>query len=131
MSGAYRKPIVYRIVGLMASMLVLSSTVYSEQLPIKTYTTADGLANNVVNRVVRDSRGFLWFCTREGLSRFDGYSFTNCGIEQGLPSAIVNDLLETREGVYWVATAGGLCRFDPLGKPQAGINSAGERNAPG
>src|SRR5262244_874248 len=92
-------------------------TALAERLPIKNYTTADGLAHNVVNRVVRDSRGFLWFCTREGLSRFDGYSFSNYGIAQGLPSAIVTDLLETREGTYWVATAGGLCRFNPLGRP--------------
>src|SRR6185503_5389913 len=104
-----------------------SADVHAEHLPIKTYTTADGLAHNVVNRVVRDSRGFLWFCTREGLSRFDGYSFTNYGIEEGLPSAIVNDLLETREGVYWVATGGGLCRFNPLGKPHASLNNASER----
>jgi ligand-binding sensor domain-containing protein/two-component sensor histidine kinase len=101
----------------------------AERLPVKSYTTADGLGHNVVNRVVRDSRGFLWFCTREGLSRFDGYSFTNYGIEQGLPSAIVNDLVETREGQYWVATASGLCRFNPLGRPQASINSASERTA--
>ena len=71
------------------------------------FTTAGGLAHNVVNRVVRDSLAFLWFCNREGLSRFDGYSFTKNGIQQGLPSAMVNDLFETREGVYWVATAGG------------------------
>jgi len=109
-----------RTLGLL---LAVSSGAAAEHLPIKTYTTADGLAHNVVNRIVRDSRGFLWFCTREGLSRFDGYSFTNYGIEQGLPSAIVNDLVETREGAYWVATAGGLCRFNPLGKPQAIVNN--------
>jgi ligand-binding sensor domain-containing protein/signal transduction histidine kinase len=130
MADGKRKVLANRILWALGLLLVVSQVTKAEQLPIKTYTTADGLAHNVVNRVVRDSRGFLWFCTREGLSRFDGYSFTNCGVEQGLPSAIVNDLLETREGVYWVATAGGLCRFNPLGKPEASTNNAGERNAP-
>lgn len=105
-----------RMLGWLALVCVAAS---AEQLPIKPYTTAEGLAHNVVNRIVRDSRGFLWFCTREGLSRFDGYAFTTYGLEQGLPSSIVNDLVETRDGVYWVATAGGLCRFNPLGKPRA------------
>src|SRR6185369_11518220 len=131
MIGARACMSVGRIISGLSLLLVLCPPVRSEQLPIKTYTTSDGLAHNVVNRIVRDSRGFLWFCTREGLSRFDGYSFTNCGIDQGLPSAIVNDLLETREGVYWVATAGGLCRFNPLGRPQASINNAYDRNSPG
>ena len=111
-----------------AVVLICSLNVSAERLPIKTYTTADGLAHNVVNRIVRDSRGFLWFCTREGLSRFDGYSFTNYGLEHGLPSAIINGLLETREGVYWVATAGGLCRFNPVGKAQARTNGPTDGN---
>ena len=113
------KRIVYRTVWAIAFVIALSGNAKPEQLPIKTYTTADGLAHNVVNRIVRDSRGFLWFCTREGLSRFDGYGFSNYGLEHGLPSAIINDLLETREGVYWVATAGGMCRFNPLRRTQA------------
>ncbi len=124
MLGANGKRLAYQTAWVFALMLALSGAVNSEHLPVKTYTTADGLAHNVVNRIVRDSRGFLWFCTREGLSRFDGYNFTTYGIEHGLPSAIINDLLETREGIYWVATAGGLCRFNPLGTPQAGINKA-------
>jgi len=33
----------------------------AERLPIKTYTTADGLSQDSVNRIVRDSRGFPWF----------------------------------------------------------------------
>ena len=94
---------------------IASRFVSAEKLPIKTYTTADGLGHNNVQRIVRDSRGFLWFCTFEGLSRFDGYGFTTYGADQGLPSQVVNDLLETREGEYWVATSAGLCRFNPNG----------------
>jgi ligand-binding sensor domain-containing protein/signal transduction histidine kinase len=101
------------------SLLVLGAgpTPAAQHLPIKPYTTADGLAHNNVNRIVRDSRGFLWFCTADGLSRFDGYGFTNFGTAQGLPHANVTDLLETPRGDYWVATEGGLVRFDPKGRP--------------
>ncbi|MGA2591005.1 MAG: hypothetical protein ABSH32_13885 [Bryobacteraceae bacterium] len=53
---------------------------------MRIYTTADGLAGNTIDRIVTDSHGFLWFCTREGLSRFDGYQFYNFGVAQGLGS---------------------------------------------
>src|SRR5712692_9024769 len=89
----------------------------AELLPVRTYTIADGLAHNEVNRIVRDSRGFLWFCTADGLSRFDGYAFTNYGTGEGLPHRYVTDLLETRSGQFWVATYGGLVRFDPNRTP--------------
>jgi ligand-binding sensor domain-containing protein/signal transduction histidine kinase len=102
-------------------------TTQGEQLPIKTYTTADGLVRDQVNRIVRDSHGFLWFCTVDGLSRFDGYKFTNYTTDQGLPSRVVNDVLETRSGVYWVATNGGLCRFNPTAAPQGHSRSDDER----
>jgi len=50
--------------ALSVSILVLAAgpTARTERLPIRTYTTADGLAHNIVNRIVKDSRGFLWFC---------------------------------------------------------------------
>jgi ligand-binding sensor domain-containing protein/signal transduction histidine kinase len=96
-------------------LLVGAPPVRAERLTLKVYTTVDGLANNSVSRVVADSRGFLWFCTGDGLSRFDGYTFTNYGRDEGLPSAMVNDLLETRAGVYWIATDAGLVRLNPLG----------------
>ena len=71
--------------------------------------------------VPRDSRGFIWFCTADGLSRFDGHQFTNYGAAQGLPAPSINDLLETGDGVYWIATnSDGVVRFDPL----AGVRPA-------
>src|SRR5262249_40477079 len=54
------------------------------------------------------------------LSRFDGYKFTNYGLDQGLPGRIVSDFIETRQGQYWVATNNGLCRFDPAAQTDAG-----------
>lgn len=101
---------------LLVLFVVAPRVTFAERLPVKTYTTADGLGHNNVTRIVRDSRGFLWFCTFEGLSRFDGYTFTTYTVDDGLPSPVVNDLLETREGEYWVATGAGLCRFDPKGR---------------
>jgi ligand-binding sensor domain-containing protein/signal transduction histidine kinase len=92
-------------------------TVHAERLPVRTYTTADGLERDNISRIVRDSRGFLWFCTVEGLSRFDGYRFTNYTTANGLPNARVTDILETRDGTYLVATANGVCRFNPRGTP--------------
>src|SRR2546423_11137832 len=112
-----------RLSGLL---LVVCLTARAERLPLKTYTTADGLAHNVINRVVRDSRGILWFCTAEGLSRFDGYTFTNFGTDEGLPHASVNDLLETRAGEYWAATNGGLVCFHPKGPPPSPAPGAPE-----
>src|SRR5882672_12079717 len=97
----------------LGALFVLVTPSQAEQLPIKSYTTADGLARDSVVHIIQDSRGFLWFATAEGLSRFDGYRFKNYGVEQGLPHRNVNDFLETRDGTYLVATSVGLSVFNP------------------
>src|SRR2546428_3340928 len=113
---------------LILSLLVvfLPSVVLGERLPLKPYTTADGLPHNEINKIVRDSRGFLWFCTADGLSRFDGYTFSNFSTDQGLPNRNVTDLLETRAGEYWVATNGGLAHFNPKASPETRVIYASE-----
>jgi ligand-binding sensor domain-containing protein len=65
-----------------------------------------GLADNVINKIVRDSRGFLWFFTEEGLSRFDGYTLTNYAVRQSLLRAVTN---------------GVLVRFNPRGMPDPAV----------
>jgi ligand-binding sensor domain-containing protein/two-component sensor histidine kinase len=115
----------------IGALLALSPVdALAQRLPLKAYSTADGLVHNSVNRIVRDSLGFLWFCTAGGLSRFDGYSFTSFGVDQGLPHADVTDFLETRTGEYWVGTRAGLVRFDPTGLKRRAASSAGTSEQP-
>ena len=97
--------------------LIVWTVASGAQLPVKTYTTADGLARNRVDCIAQDARGFLWFCTTEGLSRFDGYSFTSYGTGHGLPNSPVTSLLISGRGPYWVGTHYGLFRLDPDSPP--------------
>ena len=96
----------------LVAFLLVSTPVFAEQLPLRNYTSADGLAQDRVKRIVLDSRGFLWFCTAAGLSRFDGSRFVTYDARDGISYPSVNDLLETRAGSYWIATnGGGVFRF--------------------
>jgi ligand-binding sensor domain-containing protein len=114
LASTRKKNVVHWVAWGLGLLFMMSVIVRAERLPIKTYTTADGLGSDFVERIVRDSRGFLWFCTRDGLSRFDGYRFVTYTMEHGLSNPTINHLLETRQGVYWVATnGGGVCRFNP------------------
>lgn len=49
---------------------------------VDNYTTRDGLGSNVVNCGVQDKKGYLWFGTNHGLTRFDGHQFVNFYVEE-------------------------------------------------
>ena len=104
-----------RVAASVLTCALVPGLAAAERLAIRTYSSADGLPRDTVLRIVPDSIGYLWLCTPEGLSRFDGQEFVNYGTADGLPHAYVNDLLETRDGTIWVATEGGLARYEPVG----------------
>jgi ligand-binding sensor domain-containing protein/signal transduction histidine kinase len=90
----------------------ISPSLRSELLPVRTYTALDGLASDRVSCIVPDSRGFLWFCTPEGLSRFDGYRFLSYTKAEGLADNLVTTVLETPSGNLFVGTAHGISRVN-------------------
>ncbi len=93
--------------------LTAASFARAERLPIKVFTSADGLGSSFVSYLMRDSRGFLWVCTRDGLSRFDGSRFVTYQVGDTNAPPGIEQILETSKGIYWIATTGGLYRFDP------------------
>ncbi|EHQ30385.1 histidine kinase [Mucilaginibacter paludis DSM 18603] len=85
---------------------------YAQQAPdFTSLTTKNGLSSNVVNAVLKDSYGWVWFATADGLNRFDGTNFTVYRHRDGDPASLpVNEILsmyEDRSGRLWIGTGGG------------------------
>ena len=92
------------------------------RLPVRQYTTSDGLPHDRVTRIVHDSYGFLWFCTPAGLGRFDGAEFVVYRETGELELAHVMDVVEGPAGDYWIALwQGGLVRLDPAARDPAAL----------
>lgn len=77
-----------------------------------------GLSQSVIESIVQDRKGFLWFATEDGLNRYDGYGFTVYRYQAGNPRSLsyndIKTLHEDRAGLLWIGTfQGGLNRFDP------------------
>ncbi|HEX8895640.1 MAG TPA: two-component regulator propeller domain-containing protein [Terriglobales bacterium] len=91
-------------------------TVLSEKgdsFTARTYTQADGLAQNSVYTVHRDRDGTIWAGTVSGgVSRLIAGRFTNYSDSNGLPSNAVNSIVEGFNGTTWLATPSGLVSFE-------------------
>ena len=73
--------------------------------------TNAGLSQSNVLCITQDSRGFMWFGTRDGLNKYDGYSFTvyknNKKNKYSISNNYVPDIAESKNGDLWIATWGG------------------------
>ncbi len=74
------------------------------------------LIQSLVECIFQDSQGFIWFCTANGLVRYDGRRFTNYQHSRGNPNSLpgnwVTDIAEGPHGNLWVATSDGLARWN-------------------
>jgi len=55
----------------------------------------------------------MWFCTRDGLSRFDGAKFVTYRIGDVDSPPGIENIFESRDGTYWVNATTGVYHFDP------------------
>jgi two-component system sensor histidine kinase ChiS len=81
------------------------------------FSIKDGLSQNSVLRIFQDSKGFMWFGTRDGLNRYDGYNFSQYHSNPKNPDSISDNtiltLYEEREGLLWIGThRGGVNRLN-------------------
>ncbi|OJV15046.1 MAG: hypothetical protein BGO21_19580 [Dyadobacter sp. 50-39] len=82
------------------------------------YNTEKGLSHNQVNCFLKDSRGFVWIGTANGLNRFDGYAFRIFKHDPADSASIsdhqVNALFEDPAGFIWISTRLGFDIYDPV-----------------
>jgi ligand-binding sensor domain-containing protein/signal transduction histidine kinase len=92
--------------------LVAAGAADAAQIAARRYTVEEGLAHNYVARIYQDSNGYIWFGTREGLTRFDGERLRSYGTADGLPQLSISAIVEDTRHRLWVGTRdGGLSRL--------------------
>ncbi len=74
---------------------LVDAVCYSQDFRYKTYDVEDGLSNNKINCIYKDSKGFLWIGTASGLNRFDGYSFKPYFHSKADSTSISSDHIES------------------------------------
>src|SRR5687768_17610840 len=104
---------------LLTLLFVSLGICYAQErnLKFEHFTRKEGLSHSNVMCILQDSRGFMWFGTRDGLNKYDGYEFTvyknDPTNNNSLSHNYVTDIIEDSEGNLWIATAGGgLDMFD-------------------
>jgi signal transduction histidine kinase/ligand-binding sensor domain-containing protein/CheY-like chemotaxis protein len=88
---------------------------YAPQMRFEHLTGADGIPEEYVFQILQDRRGFIWFSTTNGLSRYDGYqvvSYPDVPVKKFHTVTVPGLLFEDRLGTLWVG-AETLGRFDP------------------
>ena len=84
-------------------MLLIASPLLRAQKPLlRHYSAGEGLASNTIYNAFQDSRGFMWFCTDQGVSCFDGGQFRNFTSKDGLPDNEVFTFSEDRFHRCWM-----------------------------
>lgn len=98
-------------------LLLFAEILHAQPYYFKHYQVENGLSNNSVFASVQDDKGFMWFGTKDGLNRFDGYSFKTYRHDPADPESLGNDkiysLLSDKTAGLWVGTDLGLYQYHP------------------
>lgn len=82
--------------------------------PYRRYDVRNGLSDNSVKDICQDSRGYMWFATKDGFNRFNGYRFDVFGSSFSGEHLNIDVILPHSDGIrIWLGCTEALMLFDP------------------
>lgn len=111
--------IIHRLV-ILTILLSISCSLFSQQSDLNFFSLDihDGLSDNLVTGIVKDTEGYVWIATQNGLNRFDGSDFKVFKSDttlNSLPDNAISDLFLTMSGELWLGYfTKGVAKYQPL-----------------
>ncbi len=97
-------------------LLVFFAAASSQQLYFNHLSVNNGLTQGVNNCVYKDSRGFVWISSFDGLNRFDGLDckkfYSSPKEKEGLKGTLFLNILEDKNNNLWIGSNAGLDFYD-------------------
>jgi ligand-binding sensor domain-containing protein len=118
--AAYRLRTIQSLVFLLFFILGGSLNLFAQisDSRFRHISNEQGLSNSTVNCIFQDSRGFMWFGTRDGLNRYDGSKViiykNNPADKASISDGFINCIYEDAAHKLWIGTNYNLNRFDPV-----------------
>ena len=104
----------YYVIGMLLSLFVTG--VSAKHYYFRNINSNQGLSSNSVNAIYRDSKGFLWIGTNQGLNCYDGYQIktfkANPIDTKSIANNYINNINEDPEGFLWIENRSGYSVFD-------------------
>ena len=107
---------------LLFSLVLLNTSLSTGQIQynnirFKQLSIAEGLPHNTINAITQDNHGFIWFGTRNGLCRYDGYNINlfahneadSTSLRHNFITRLYNDSLRN---ILWISTDQGICSYN-------------------
>jgi len=88
-----------------------------ESYYFRRFGVENGLPQNTVSCILQDKQGFMWFGTKDGLSRYDGYTFKTFKHDKkdknSIGSNFIWSLYQDENNAIWVGTDAGVYIYHP------------------
>ncbi|TCD08434.1 response regulator [Pedobacter frigidisoli] len=88
----------------------------AQKIFFRHYTVTDGLCANTIWDIEQDDQGYMWFGTKYGLSRFDGYNFKSFQYQKGVVGSLGNNFIRKifryDAKTFWIGTDEGIYIFN-------------------
>lgn len=99
-------------------LLLVFQTSGSAKLSFDHISVINGLSQSTVLSICKDSRGFMWFGTRDGLNRYDGRTIKQYKHDPTDPNSLISDdyiytIAEDQQQNLWVGTQKGISYYMP------------------
>lgn len=100
------------IAALIVHVLLGKLSVAQQQILFRKYSVVDGLCSNTVWCISQDDKGYMWFGTKNGLNRFDGYEFKTYKFRKNDTNSLGNNFIHAicayDNTNYWIGTEDGI-----------------------